>query len=171
MKEDLRKKVIEKIVDGLEMQLIQVMKENLEECIEPYECKIDLDEHKIEIPEECKPVLEKRGFVIKETSITINPDNVKSFVYKELRQILEKRFGKIIEECQVVIEEIKKKEDEIVLEPQEQDDDTYEFYIKTKGLSKSMRTNADRKIACEFFKKYNLDFRVRIGEFWYFYVN
>lgn len=191
MYKDLRKKVLNRIAIGFERQLIQIMRRNLTKCTEPYECRIYLNAHKFEIseeckpileekgfvfdiPEECKPVLEEKGFVFDKNYITINPNNMESLVYKELKEELDQKRTQLITECQTVLKEIETKNDKIEVKMVENSsyyEFYYEFYIETPSLSNSMSTSTDTKIVREFFKKYNLNFLRRRDDKWYFRVN
>lgn len=170
MYKDLRKKVLNRIAIGFERQLIQIMRRNLTKCTEPYECRIYLNADKFEIPEECIPVLKEKGFVFDENYITINPNNMESQVYKELKEELDQKRTQLITECQTVLKEIETKNDKIEVKMVE-NSSYYEFYIETPSLSNSMSTSTDTKIVREFFKKYNLNFLRRRDDKWYFRVN
>ena len=172
MKKDLRKNVLERIGLYLEEKIIQEMKKEARQYASPCECKIEKRKIKTVIPDECKLVLARKGFRIDDAFITVDPDNQKSLVYKELNEEIKRNEKKVIKECKLLIKEIEETSGKIKVERVDYNK-PYLFSIETEALTENefYISEVDKKIACEFFKEYNLDFVIRCGTKWFFSVN
>lgn len=151
--EDLQAKVLEKVVENLENEVIQRMEKQLSFSTKIEDVHIGVSG--LKIPKSCYSIMEKKGFSIKEPIITVDTENKESRVYKHINEKLKKRRDKIIQISEIAIKEIKfelEENKEICFET----NDSFKIQIRKNDSNRIFEGCGDEKIAVEFFRKYGL---------------